>query len=246
MNYKQFFRACLGKAIYIESEQLNGEAIFQISQNRISSIGAAFSVEHFDKPIIISLQTSDFWENESIECLYSFLDNDAKIIDEECFVFNITKGCNIDKLKMQQRRELYSYISSGQDLWEKRVELFPNLTFCDAIKKQLYEDSEKYHIIKVMERLEKMQEYFSRKHERYLPQDMGMNARTESESVKINPELKKLRMFKLPSGKEEYFYDHISFSSGKYSSGRIHFFPDVENNNCYIGYIGNHLPTKQF
>lgn len=246
MNYKQFFRACFGKANYIESKYLNGEAIFRVFQNQIPSIGAAFSIEHFDKPIILSVWTDIFWETESIDCLYKILDDDAEIIGKEHCVFNITKESNIDKLMEQKRDGIYRYISSGQDLWEKRTELFPNLTFCASVKKQLYEDSEKYHIIKIIERLEKMQEYFFRNHVRYSPQDMGMNARTESESVKINPKLKKLRMFKLPSGQEEYFFDHISFSSGKYSAGRIHFLPDVDNNNCYIGYIGNHLPTKQF
>ena len=246
MNHKQFFRACLGKAVYIKSEQLNGEVKFHVLESQILSTGATFSIEHFDYPIIISVFMNDFWKYENITCLYNVLSDEAKLISKELSISNITHECEIAKLKVFQRNNVYDYVSSGQDLWEKRMILFPNLTFCESVKKQLYEDSEKYHILKIMERLEKMQEYFSVDNERYSSQDLGMNARTESETVKTNPELKRLRKFRLPSGEEEYFYDHISFSSGKYSAGRIHFLPDVDNNNCYIGYIGNHLPTKQF
>ena len=72
-----------------------------------------------------------------------------------------------------------------------------------------------------------------------------MSARTESETVKTNAELKKLRKFKLPNGNIEYFFDHVGFT-GKYTGGRIYFLPDNPNKICYIGYIGKHLPTKNY
>lgn len=246
MNHRQFFRACVGKANFYGVENLNGEVEFQISDNSIKGIGATFSKEHFEEPIIVSIVTHKFWEQEKVNGIYERLTDDAEVQKREIELVNIFKGFDLENYRKNKRDDIYKNISSGQDLWEKRNMLFPNLTFCESVKNQLYEDSEKYHIIKVMERLQKLQDYFVENHERYDPIEMGMNARTESETVKRNSTLKKLRLFRMPSGKEEYFFDHISFTSGKYSAGRIHFLPEVDNNNCYIGYIGNHLPTKLY
>lgn len=96
-----------------------------------------------------------------------------------------------------------------------------------------------------MERLKKMQEYFEVSHDVYIPRELGMDARTESDSVKNDNSLNKSRLFTMPSGEKQYFYDHIGFT-GKYTGGRIYFMPDVENMRCYIGYIGRHLPTKKY
>lgn len=246
MNRKQFFRTCFGKANFYGLENLNGEVRFQISDSSIRGIGATFSKEHFDEPIMASIVTDEFWNQDKVIGLYSGLTDDAELIKKEIKLLNIFKGFDLERYSNSKRNDIYRNITSGQDLWEKRDKLFPNLTFCESVKKQLYEDGERYHILKVMERLQKLQDYFAQSHDRYDPTEMGMNARTESETVKSNPVLKQLRVFRLPSGKEECFFDHISFTSGKYSAGRIHFFPEVEKNNCYVGYIGNHLPTKQY
>ena len=130
-------------------------------------------------------------------------------------------------------------------MWEKREILYPNLVFCENTKFQLFEDSEKYHILAVMKRLERFQEYFSTCDNQYDPNKLGMNARTESDTVKSDDDLKKYRLFKMPDGNEEYFFDHVSFS-GKYTGGRIYYLPDNKNKKCYIGYIGRHLPTKKY
>ena len=144
-----------------------------------------------------------------------------------------------------QRERILEGISSGQDLWESREKLYPNLVLCNNVKDQLYHDSEKTHIFAVMKRLQHLQNYFSQHHESYNPDELGFDARTESESVKTNPKLRNDRKFRLPDGTEEYFFDHIGFT-GKYKGGRIYFLPDCKNQRCYIGYVGQHLSTQKF
>lgn len=96
-----------------------------------------------------------------------------------------------------------------------------------------------------MKKLERFQDYFSNCNNLYDPKVLGMGARTESETVKSDTDLKALRRFKLLDGNEEYFFDHVGFT-GKYTGGRIYFIPDNANNRCFIGYIGRHLPTKKY
>ena len=165
--------------------------------------------------------------------------SESRTIDN---ISTITQERNIVNF---QREKMLEGISSGQDLWEAREKLYPNLILCDNVKDQLYQDSEKFHILAVMKRLQCLQNYFSQYHEIYNPNELGFDARTESESVKNNPKLKNDRKFRLPDGTEVYFFDHISFT-GKYTGGRIYFLPDCKNQRCHIGYIGQHLPTQKY
>lgn len=244
-NHRQFFRAFLGKAIYIDSNNVSSEVKIKYLKYEIDSLGCAFSMEYSTQPTVISVLSNEFFVSDILPIRYSYLDNESDIHEEENVIKNLSAETNIENILEEEKTSLFSNIASGQDFWENREKMFPNLIFCDSVKKQVYEDCEKYHIVKVIERLNKMQEYFAGNHTQYNPKELGMEARTESDSVKNDDELKQLRLFKLPSGEKKYFFDHIGFT-GKYTGGRIHFLPDVNNQRCYIGYIGRHLKTKKF
>jgi len=70
-----------------------------------------------------------------------------------------------------------------------------------------------------------------------------MNFVNENYSLNISPEsqptLRKFgyqRRFKLPNGTRETFEFHI-----KTGNLRLHFYPDNNTHEIYIGYIGKHL-----
>ncbi len=240
---KQYFRRILDKyKRYIDQGELAGEFAVNIDDSVVNAIGCAFALER--QNTVVSLPTHTLWRNKIISGEYTFI-NDEELTTRKCSVDNLHTLVPIVDVIKSYRKEMYEGISSGQDLWEKRLRLYPNLIFCDDVKDNLYEDSEKYHIMNVMTKLNRLQEYFSTYNGKYDPKKLGMNARTESDTVKNDPTLKNLRLFRKPDGSEDYFYDHIGFS-GKYSGGRIHFLPDNDNRKCYIGYIGRHLETKKF
>lgn len=192
---------------------------------------------------IISLQTKNLWLHETIEGNYNTLDGN-NIFSQDKQLHNVSAESHLAKLKANSKNQMFSMISSGQDLWENKETLFPNLVFCESVKDQLYKDPQKFHIEQIVKKLLRMQEYFSEYNGIYDPQLLGLKARTESESVKSDPKLKAFRLFRKPDGTEEYFYDHIGFT-GSYC-GRIHFLPNDANRKCYIGYIGKHLPTEKY
>lgn len=243
-EYKRFLCMYLGKYInYIEAIDVDGEFYVDIGGRNHIGIGCTFAHEAED--ILISRATHDIWKEEYVNGIYSSLDENGEIISIESSLININELVPCKKLKKIALDHVFANISSGYDLWDCREELYPNLIFCDSVKVQLYADPERFHIIKIMERLNILQNYFSQKHDFYQPKELGASARTESETVKNDPDLKKYRLFELPTGEQVYFYDHIGFT-GKFSAGRIHFYPMVQEQKCYIGYIGRHLPTKNF
>lgn len=243
-EYKRFLQMYLGKYInYIEVTDVNGE--FCVDIGGVSHVGIGCAFAHETQDILISRATHEIWKEEYINGIYSSLDEYGEIISIESRLTNISELMSCEGIKKIALERVFANISSGYDLWEHREELYPNLKFCDSVKTQLYTDPERYHILKIMERLNILQSYFSQKHDFYQPRELGMNARTESDTVKSDPDLKKYRLFKLPTGEQVYFYDHVGFT-GKFSGGRIYFYPMVEEQKCYIGYIGRHLPTKKF
>lgn len=244
-THRQFFRSCLGRASYIKKDDIEGEFHIQYGDNSIGCLGGAFALEYMEQPWIISVLTHSLWKSSVVSGVHSCLNEDAELCESICELNNISDESKVDGLETELRTAMFENIFSGQDFWEQKEKLFPNLVFCDSVKQQVYEDAEKCHIVKVMKRLQKMQAYFSQKHNRYVPAELGMEARTESETVKANPVLRKYRLFEMPSGEKEYFFDHIGFV-GKYTGGRIYFLPDVQHERCYIGYIGRHLPTGKF
>lgn len=244
-KYKEFFRIFRNKRFsYIENDDYSlGEFEIVLDNQKYNSLGCLVASEMNES--VISLKTHGVWLNEIIEGLVSTLDSVVdEITTENREINNISQETHLDQLEEKLKEENFAMISSGQDLWEKREILFPNLVFCESVKDQLYNDPQKFHIEQVAKKLMRLQQYFSEYDGIYNPKVLGLNARTESETVKSNKGLKDLRRFKKPDDSIDYFYDHIGFTS-KYC-GRIHFLPDDGNRKCFIGYIGKHLPTKYF
>jgi hypothetical protein len=245
MKLKTFYRIfCSQKCSYIEyTDYPLNEFLIEISKNKYNCIGCLVASEM--KESVISLETHELWHNDMINGVFITLDNEIdKIISDNRQINNISKEVHFDNLEQKLKEDDFAMISSGQDLWEKRESIFPNLVFCNNVKDQLYKDPQRFHILQVAKKLLRIQQYFSEYDGVYNPKELGLDARTESDTVKSTPYLKALRQFEKPDGHTEYFYDHIGFT-GHYC-GRIHFLPDNENRKCYIGYVGKHLQTKKF
>lgn len=242
---QQFLRVILGKHLHVlnQSDYNDCEFTVTVGDKSHKSLGCSIASKH-ECPIL-SLETNDFWVKTEIIAAYSILNEDGEIQCGECHIKNFTGATDIATIKEGIKSEVYKNISSGQDLWEAREALYPNLIFCESVKDQLYADPEKFHILQIMKRLDRMQLYFSEYDGRYEPKSLGFDARTESETVKKDPMLKNMRKFRKPDGVETYFFDHIGFD-GKFTAGRIHFLPQDDERKCCIGYIGRHLPTKKY
>lgn len=244
-TYKQFFQLMRNKLWrYIDLGDYD-DCEFAIIVNGKNHTAIGCTVACKNECPIISVETKEFWSSPEIEGEYSSLDEEGNIHRTRQTVQNLTASTDISIIETKYRSLAYKRVSSGQDLWEMRAELYPNLIFCESVKDQLYKDPEKYHILKIMERLARLQVYFASYDGVYDPKVLGMNARSESDSVKTDLALKNMRKFRKPNGEEDYFFDHIGFT-GKYSAGRIHFLPQNDERKCYIGYIGRHLETKKF
>ena len=159
-------------------------------------------------------------------------------------ISNWSKLEHIDNLVQEQRYSVKINISSGEELWEKRSYLFPNLVFCDSVEKQLENVSLGLQIRSIIKRLQILDDYFATYEGNFDKDKVGHGCRDESTSVGNNEKYKQLRMFTTPNGEVKFFNWHISF--GDNFPGRVHFLPDPAQKKGIIGYIGKHLPTAKF
>lgn len=237
---KRFFRTLVDRGHRIETRDfLESELFLEMGEGVPVSASGALMAFEWDS-YMVSLLSSEVWKKEWVEGKYISID----VEDKSVKVRNCGTLDHVEQIVATKRKQALLIISSGDELWEKREQLYPHLIFCESVKRQLKEARVSIQIQTIMKKIQILEDYFATYEGKFDKNQVGFGCRTESDSVKKDKELKEYRKFITPFGKEEYFYWHISFP-GNYP-GRIHFMPDSEHKVGIIGYIGKHLPTKKF
>ena len=237
---KAFLRTIINrKQLIKETDFLGSELIVEVENGeKISAVGclAAYESESY----VVSMNTSILWRTDEIVGTYMVLEQD----DRQVSIENCCFEEQLSSLREKEKSRTKLMVSSGKELWEKRELLYPHLCFCDSVKEQLGEARISLHIQMIMERLQILEDYFKDFDGRFDKNNVGYRCRGESETVEKSDDLRRLRVFKTPYGKEEFFGWHISFAGN--FPGRIHFIPDTEHGLGIVGYIGKHLPTGKY
>lgn len=236
---KAFFRTIINRKQLIKGTDFPGsELIVDVGGEKSAAVGclAAYESESY----VVSMNTSALWQAEEIIGTYVTLEQEDKQVSVENCCYEEQLPLLSDREKARMRLQ----VSSGRELWEKRGLLYPHLCFCDCVQEQLDEARVSLHIQIIMKRLQILEDYFSHFDGKFHKNDVGYGCRGESETVENSDDLRKLRVFRTPFGKEEFFGWHISFAGN--FPGRIHFIPDTEHRLGIVGYIGKHLPTGRF
>ena len=230
---KDYMRSILNKKIScFFDEEYSERLTIEYNTQKIETVCGLIS--YLQNQPMISLHTDVAWENSEIPGEYNGILVSLR---------NFTNNNQFNSFKEDLLNSRYKNIYSGQDLWENRNELFKNLVFCESVKDQLYYTPQLSHIQQIILKLQILNDYY-KNNDYYSANILGHGARTESDTVKSNPNLKRERHLKKPDGTFDYFYDHISFT-GNYA-GRIYFLADDKKKIIYIGYIGKHLQTKKY
>ncbi len=237
---KEMFRKMAGKRQLLDKSHYWGSEFMAEMPNgkNVSAVGCLFAYEM--EEYVISMRTASLWEQEEIRGIYvSAEEDDQKVVIRNCCLPE-----HVDCLVEEERRNTFRMVSSGRELWEKRESVYPHLIFCECVKKQLDEARNTLHIEMIMKKLQVLEDYFKDYNGKFDKDQMGFGCREESESVKNNYKLRSMRIFELPDKRKEFFSWHISFPGN--FPGRIYFLPDAEQCVGIIGYVGKHLPTKNY
>jgi hypothetical protein len=141
-------------------------------------------------------------------------------------------------------------IAGRPELWENRVDLFPHLAFLPRLSgNQLLRGNCRTDIwnkaYRALEALDRFAEVWQANRQLVYQStqlaDYGMpcDVSGESASTLQNKKTRAMREFWLPTGNKVCFSEHAKLPGGV----RLHFYPDTETRQLYIGYLGPHLPV---
>lgn len=202
---------------------------------RISCKGLGFASEQVTNSVAVSF-THDKWNLPSYTVSISILDDDAEpesILSEARNVSD-EEQCQLHKDSLVKLKAFQ--IQTGNELWLKRKELFPNLSFCESTKAQLKAlRNATSELGQVITKLCDLQSVAAKCIAGVGIQESDFVSKVTYESRQREKDLKDKLTFLCPDGKKHLCSWHARYTPG---AGRIHFYP-VENERIfYIAYIG--------
>lgn len=245
---RRFYRM-MNRSVTFTTEDFKEEASWLISaefnhQGREAK-GCLIAYERED--LAISFLSEPCWKCEEIEGLYSLLDENGEILEEDKTVAVPNVSCEENLFSFESRYRATiaqlgkTTLKSGQDILRNCQSLLPNLVLCNNAVRQLENDIGAEAVAQVYKKLLELQKYFENPGDAF---DKNALNHATPESDPTIKQFKEEHTFVLPDGERKVFTWHVRFT-GCYE-GRIFFSPDVVNKKCYIGHIGHKLPTVKY
>lgn len=187
---------------------------------------------------MISSCLTEEWRKESIDGILYTVDEDTEEIVSIVNVYgeNQLNDAHIQEILLKYRSPLiYSY----DEIWRKRAELFPKLSFCPSVEEDL-KHLEVSYIHQVVRKLLELERYC----EKYLdrPFRKELLTKTTPESDETLKKYTKEHTFTDVYGQKYLATWHMRFTG---IPGRIFFVPDYSRECMLVCYIGKKLKTIQ-
>ncbi len=241
---RRYFNTLITKAPFIadirdsqiENNILSSEFIYEGLQ--ANGLGVASLLE----ALAISLRSEQRWESSHLELQANWLQNDGSISTESVVVVHASKIDHVWEHDQWITDRLQTSVHDGTELWSRKSELFPSLSFCEHVGKQMRRLQNGDPMVRpIVRRLSELENYCKGwKSGPFVSESLLSKASPESQSTLQH--FSKDRTFQCPDGQERVFSWHVRLTP---KAWRILFFPDSETKNIIIGYIGSHLPTAK-
>ncbi|MBS9388207.1 MAG: hypothetical protein HEQ33_04605 [Dolichospermum sp. WA123] len=214
----------------------------QVTYQGQNTIGIYYA--YVNNSLSISLQSEPQWDTSILEVEVTRINEDEE--DPLIITNDIVKHASC----ITHGREHTDWleegfkinIENGNEIWNRKEELFPNLEFCDNVSKQLkniqYRQLELAPVYKTLIELQKCCQNWK-------SGGFSVTGYPLDESGESEPTLNKYgqeRLFTCPDNEERLFERHIKL---RFCNWRIHFFP-LKPGKVIIGYVGRHLPTVNY
>lgn len=239
---RQFIRRLATKSPFLLdsdwTESMALEYDFKVNSQRASGCGVAYLLDGLS----VSLLSDSCWDNHILKLIVEHLgDGEIQVRSEE--ITHASRSDHVLRHLDWIKERLAQSVDSGNDLWERRGELFPSLTFCEAVEKQMRElDYGTPMLQPVMNALLALEAFCSAWREGpFDAKGISLKTSPESQSTLQNSRFANARTFLCPDGVERLFTWHAKINTPPW---RIHFhFDNATPSTLLIGYIGKHLPT---
>lgn len=192
--------------------------------------------------LAISFNSDARWDNECLEIKVRRLDEAGELIDE---IEEVKHASQINHITVHAewiKQRIQTNIKDGLDIWNRKEELFPHLSFCESVQGQLQNLNDEHPMLQLIKKkLVQLEEYSKNWSEGAFDPDCLGNTSPESQITLQTEKYQRERTFLCPDGENRLFNWHL-----KLSNWRIYYFPQSAGEKIIIGYIGLHLRTVKY
>ncbi|MFN6463788.1 MAG: hypothetical protein RMZ41_018520 [Nostoc sp. DedVER02] len=205
-------------------------------------LAIGLAVAHLLDTVAISFIYKECWNFSRLELEARRLNENEELINDILEILHVSRSNHVQEHTEWIQNRIRTGVIDGDDLWERKGELFPNLEFCDAVSKQLRNirlgQLELQPVVKTLLELEKCSNEWKKGYFNLDNYPVDESGESEGTLNKYGKE----RTFICIDGKERLFDRHIKL---RFCNWRIHFFA-LKPGQVIIGYVGRHLPTVKY
>jgi hypothetical protein len=214
-----------------ELETGSGSSEFRHQGKLAVGLGVAYLLDS----IAISLRSSDYWDTPYVNIDFKYFEESSHdLIETKEVIKHVSQSNHVREHLVWINRQIQGKITNGQVLWEQKEELFPNLLFCECVRKQLLDIKESNPLFKqIIKRLFELEEQT----QKWTDGNFDINLLPSKVTPESDTRLKKFQQqltFQCPDGIYRLFDLHLRMTPG---ANRLYFFP-IEPQKLIIGYIG--------
>ena len=219
-----------------EAEQRSLSHDFFHQGNRAYGLGVASLLDS----LAISFASNPIWNSNKVDLNTDWLDDDGKMISDTIHVRHASQPFHINHLTPWIKDRLRTGVQDGVDLWNRRGDLFPSLSFCEHIGKDLVRLQSTDPILRqIIKKLFEMENYCKGWQEGPFNPD-HLSFKITGESKVTTQKYPEARTFLCPDGEERIFTWHCRLTP---CAWRMYFDPSAGPGRIYIGNIGPKPPS---
>ncbi len=244
----QFLAGRLNKAPFAEALRQQQEdasgLLLDATYDGAPAIGAG--IAHLNDAPAVALRGVLCWEVDPLVVLLTKMDPEAGALME--MAVQVVHLCRAEQLGAREkllRDRVLRAVTGGDDLWRRRLELFPRLDFCPQVEHQLRALSGKefyfQHVVLALSRLDAALAVWTSG-----PLHPGMDNSVESTPTLGHGTYGPMRDFICLDDKKRRFSHHLKLFSNNWRIYYWEFGAAAAGGRAHVGYVGVHLPTMRY
>ncbi|AFZ26020.1 hypothetical protein Cylst_3907 [Cylindrospermum stagnale PCC 7417] len=208
-----------------------------------SAIG--LGVAYLLDTVAISFISDQSWDLSCLELDLIQLNDNDEIINQAVEIRHASRNIHIQDHSEWIQERIRTGVNDGEDIWERRKELFPSLEFCENVSKQI---QSLYYGTPMLRQVEKklfeLENYCKSWKDGAFDLDL-LPSKATPESESRLKDLEEKLTFKCPDGKKRIFSLHLRMTGA--GAWRLHFSselgicPELGTGKIIIGYIGKKI-----
>ena len=186
--------------------------------------------------VAVGFPSDPVWDRDRVSVIFAEMLRNGEIESAAEDIDNLARSAHAAPIADRHRERLRLECRSPADLWRRRGQLFPHLTFGPDVEGQLVKVNVLSTVVNRLANLDTSAATW-RESGGAAP-SWTCTVTPESESVMQHPKLREARRFRSVGGERLLFEWHARYGDG----GRIHLRFDARTREIEIGYVGLHLP----